>query len=172
MGTHPIFESDFDCLTEREQIGSMAYLVHYKPDVSRKTWRCPNTGMMMVKDVYKYPGVDLVGRQHVNQRNRDGASVSQPVRHDPVLTGHWMNSAARTLVHDEAPDISKYELNLNAVSNKGSLGMFDHAIVKPGELKATPQMSSPNISIKTSKTDNSAAGGAGCNVDRFRLWSG
>ena len=72
---------------------------------------------------------------------------------DPVLTGHWMNSAARTLVHDEAPDISKYELNLNAVSNKSSLGMFDHAIVKPGELKATPQMSSPNISIKTSKVE-------------------
>ena len=46
----------------------MAYLVHYKTDVTRKTWRCPNTGMMMVKDVYKYPGIDIIGRQHVNQR--------------------------------------------------------------------------------------------------------
>ena len=24
--------------------------------------------MMMVKDVYKYPGMDIVGRQHINQR--------------------------------------------------------------------------------------------------------
>lgn len=27
-----------------------AYLVHYKSDVTRKTWRCPNTGMMMIKE--------------------------------------------------------------------------------------------------------------------------
>ena len=27
-----------------------AHLVHYKTDVTRKTWRCPNTGMMMIKD--------------------------------------------------------------------------------------------------------------------------
>jgi len=127
MGTHPIFESDFDCLTEKSGMSGPAqsygaYLVHYKSDVTRKTWRCPNTGMMMIKDVYKWPGVDIVGRQHVNQRNRDYASVFQPVRHDPQLEGQWMNSAARTLIHDEAPNISKHGLNLNTVANKSSLG--------------------------------------------------
>ena len=43
-------------------------------------------------------------------------------RKDPVLEGQWMNSAARTLIHDEAPDISKHGLNLNTVANKSSLG--------------------------------------------------
>ena len=76
-----------------------------------------------------------------------------------------MNSAARTLVHDEAPDVSKYGLNLNAVSNKSSLGMFDHAIVKPGELKATPQMSSPPISMKTPNVTNNQ----GKDVFNFKL---
>ena len=43
-----------------------AHLVHYKSDVTRKTWRCPNTGMMMIKDRHYFfdqlsPGSSLSG---------------------------------------------------------------------------------------------------------------
>ena len=48
----------------------------------------------------------------------------------------------------KAPDVSKYNLNLNVVANKSSLGMFDSPIVKPGDIVATPQMASPAIPTK------------------------
>ena len=53
----------------------MAHLGTWKSDCTRKTHRCPNTGMMLIKDVWKYPGAGLVGRSHPNQRYKNSRKL-------------------------------------------------------------------------------------------------
>merc|ERR1712062_493771 len=86
MGTHPIFESDFDCLTE------LSYLATWKQDCTRKTHLCPHTGMMIIKDFRKFPDDQIRGRSHANQRNRDWSNWHKSLECDEVTEKSWKNS--------------------------------------------------------------------------------
>merc|ERR1712179_592783 len=77
----------------------MAHLGTWKTDCTRKTHRCPNTGMMLIKDVWKYPGAGLVGRSHPNQRNRDWNNPATPKpKPDAVQEESWKASLAGPLL--------------------------------------------------------------------------
>merc|ERR1712212_1445033 len=94
MGTHPIFESDFDCLTEREEVGWMLPRAEDYPDFDPVILRC--IGLLHVGGKEARRGLKELRAELLDKEQAHGIGSSSSRGASPSILQQKVSSPVKT----------------------------------------------------------------------------